>query len=371
MPTPPQADLRQPLLRLQPAAPERPASLPDPLGDDDAVERAGTGGKRRRKRSRVRTALLTVATLFALLLVAGVAGMELVSRRVLDDVERIPNVFGPIDQADRPLKPSGTEETLNFLLVGVDTHGEARATGATETSQVIMLMHLAADRRSAAFVSIPRDSWVTVPGRGPGKINSAYAAGGPPLLIRTVEELTALRIDHFGVLDFAGFKDITNAVGGVDVRVARSSSGFPAGMNHFDGDAALRYVRQRQAVPGGYLEQVRRQHDIMKGLMTKAGSVGLLSSPRKTLTLVESVARAISVDDSLDDSKMRTLALSLRNLRPDSVDFLTAPVSSPGRAGNRAVVRLDTPRARTLWAAIGRDDVASYLRTNPAAATPQ
>jgi hypothetical protein len=109
----------------------------------------------------------------------------------------------------------------------------------------------------------------------------------------------------------------------------------------------------------------------MKGLMAKAGSVGLLSSPGKALTLVGSVARAISVDDSLDDGKMRTLALSLRNLRPDSVDFLTAPISSPGRAGSQTVVRLDTPRARTLWAAIGRDDVAAYLRSNPAAATPQ
>jgi LCP family protein required for cell wall assembly len=232
-----------------------------------------------------------------------------------------------------------------------------------------MLMHVAADRRTAAFVSIPRDSWVAVPDRGPDTISSAYAAGGPTLLVRTVEQLTALRIDHFALMDFAGFKDITDAVGGIDVRIAKATGdnrgSFPAGLNHLDGDQALVYVRQRYNLPGGDLDRVRRQQNVIKALMAKAASRGLLSSPTGTLKLADSVARAVSVDDSLDNGDLRSLVLSLRGLRPAGVKFLTAPVSGLGREGKQSVVRLDGTRSAELWQAVARDDVAGYVAAHP------
>jgi LCP family protein required for cell wall assembly len=296
----------------------------------------------------------------ALLLVAGVAGVQLVSRRVLNDVERIPDVFAPLNEAARPQKPAGTDATLNVLLVGVDSG----ATEDEERSDAIMLVHVAASRRSAALVSLPRDSQVVVPNRGVATISSAYAQGGPSLLVRTVEQLTTLRIDHFAMVDFAGFRDITNAVGGVDIRVQPDSSAFPAGLNHLDGDAALRYVRQPATTSGDDLSRVRRQQEIMKALMAKVSGVGLTSNPIKTLSLLDSIASAMRVDDSLSNNEMRSLGLSLRRLRPDQVFFLTAPVSSAG-TGGRGVVRLDTIRARALWDAMVKDNVTGYVRGHP------
>ncbi|CAA9220743.1 MAG: Cell envelope-associated transcriptional attenuator LytR-CpsA-Psr, subfamily A1 (as in PMID19099556) [uncultured Corynebacteriales bacterium] len=334
-----------------------PAASPDGTADEEPTWQPVEPARRRRPRTR--TVLLAALAVLVLLVVAGAVGVELASRRVLGKVERIPEVFAPLDEAKRPQKPAGTDKTLNVLLVGVDT-----GTAGARDSDAIMLMHVAADRRTAAFVSIPRDSWVAVPDRGPDTIASAYATGGPTLLVRTVEQLTALRIDHFAVMDFAGFKDITDDVGGVDVRVRRASAGFPAGPAHFDGDAALRYVRQQSRGPGGDLEHARRQQQVMKALLTRMGEVGLQANPARTLGLLESVARTTRVDDSLGDGKMRSLALSLRNLRPEQVDFLTAPTGPPGRAGEPRV-RLDPVRATGLWDAMVRDDVPGYLRGHP------
>jgi LCP family protein required for cell wall assembly len=350
-----------------PAAPHPSSSSPPVEPESSSATAPASTGKldglfevQKRRRFRPRTVLASVAAVLVLLLVAAVVGAQLVSRRVLNDVQRIPDVFTPLESADRPQKPTGTEKTLNVLLVGVDSG----AGEDSERSDAVMLVHVAASRRSAALVSLPRDSRVAVPDRGVATLSSAYAAGGPSLLVRTVEQLTTLRIDHFAMVDFAGFRDITNAVGGVDVRVAPAGAALPAGVNHLDGDAALRYVRQPARTPGDQLARVRRQQEIMKALMAKVSDVGLTSNPVKTLTLLDSIAAAMSVDDSLSDGEMRSLGLSLRHLRPDQVVFLTAPVS-PGGAGGRDVVRLDTVRARALWDAMAKDNVTGYVRGHP------
>jgi LCP family protein required for cell wall assembly len=348
-----------------PVDPERPAPPPllDParLDDLDDLDEPDTG---HRRRLRLRTVLAGIAAMVVVLLVGGLVGMQVLSRRLLDDVERIPNVFGPINAAVRPEKPVGTEASLNFLIVGVDSHGR-QASKTTESSDVIMLMHVAPDRRAASFVFLPRDSWVTVPGRGPSRISSAYTAGGPTLLVSTIEQLSALRIDHFAILDFAAFEDITDAVGGLDLRMRHATEGFPAGTNHLDGAGALRYLRQPADGPRGELDRVRRQQVVMKAMMAKASSMGVLTNPRETFSLLDSVARAVSVDDSLDDGQLRSLALSLRNLRPGSVTFITAPIGSVGQERGRSVIRLDTVRARSLWNALSKDAVAGYVRRYP------
>jgi LCP family protein required for cell wall assembly len=353
---------------------EEPARLADAGGDEP------DGGEgRSRRRLNARKALLGVAVLLVLFVIGAAVGARLATDRVLGDVKRIPDVFAPIDQASRPQKPAGSEKTVNFLLVGVDTRADEQTTGSNgggeifvpgrQRSDSIMVVHLSSDRRSAWVVSIPRDSWVSVPGRGKSKINAAYSLGGPSLLVQTVEQLTKLRIDHFGVVDFAGFKDIVDAVGGIDVRVAQSTGdrrgSFKAGVNHLGGESALVYVRQRYNLPNGDLDRVRRQQNVIKALMTKASSLGLLSSPTRALTVAGSVAHAVSVDDSLGDGDMRSLALSLRRLKPAGVKFLTAPTSGLGREGAQSVVRLDPVRFPALWKAVGADDVGAYVRAYP------
>jgi LCP family protein required for cell wall assembly len=333
-----------------------------------------------RRMSRTGKALLGTAVLLALVLSAGAVFAHVARDRVLGDVQRIPDVFAPIDGSSRPQKSAGTENTVNFLLVGVDTRAEEQTTGrdgdgavfvpGRQRSDVIILVHLAADRRTATVVSIPRDSWVAVPGRGRDKINAAYSGGGGSLLVQTVERLTGLRIDHFAVVDFAGFEDITDALGGVDVRVLERTGdergSYLAGVNHLDGAAALAYVRQRHNLPGGDLDRVRRQQSVIRAMMAKAASMHLLSNPARSLDLADAVARAVSVDDSLSNDRLTSLALSVRHLQPGAVTFLTAPVRGLGHERKQSVVYLDEPRSRQLWSAIKSDDVAAYIKANGA-----
>lgn len=181
-----------------------------------------------RRRRGLRALLYGVIALLVLVLLAA-AGIVIVAQQLGSQVGRYPSVFAPIDPSARPADAAGD----TFLLVGTDTRSPEATTGADATapdfvfgqqrSDVIMVATIAEDGQSASVVSIPRDSWVEIPGRGMNKINAAYSFGGPPLLIETVEQLTRVRVDHFAVIDFAGFAQMTDAVGGIDVTVGQAS----------------------------------------------------------------------------------------------------------------------------------------------------
>ena len=209
----------------------------------------GGGGGRCADRSSGGAPLTGLGLLVLALASLGTAVFYLVSENIGENVKRVPDVFGPIDPATRPAEG----KSLTFLLVGTDTRSTEPTTGTNAAadadpgaphSDVLMIARLNADRTAAAVASIPRDSWVEIPGHGRGRINAAYALGGPPLLIRTVENLTRIRIDHFAVIDFAGFQFMVDAVGGieVDVGTARSSDGVALrpGRNHLDGQRGAR-----------------------------------------------------------------------------------------------------------------------------------
>jgi len=212
------ADEEEVLLRgPTPAGPDDPGRPVDE-GDPEDPDRPGP----RRRMSDRRKALVGLAVLLVLLVVGGAVGLQVMTNRVLDDVERIPDVFAPIDEATRPQKPAGTEKTLNFLLVGVDTRAEEQTTGSEgdgeafvpgrQRSDVIMIVHISADRKVASVVSLPRDSWVTIPGRGKNKINAAYSLGGGSLLVQTVELLQHARPGE--VQERQGGVQLTVVVGG-------------------------------------------------------------------------------------------------------------------------------------------------------------
>jgi len=238
----------------------------------------------------------------------------------------------------------------------------------SQRSDAILVARVAADGASAAVISIPRDSWVDIPDHGRNKINAAYAIGGASLLIRTVEQLTGLRIDHFGVIDFAGFQQMVDSVGGIDVRVAKATSSrgvdFHEGLNHLDGQQALVYVPQRNDLPGGDLDRAKRQQNALRALMTKAQDS--LGNPVGLYELVDATSRTVSVDDTLSNGGLRQLALDLRGLRADTVSFTSTPVSGLGREGAQSVVYLDADRNGQLWSAVRSGTVAQYLTVNQA-----
>ncbi|OLF08606.1 hypothetical protein BU204_34155 [Actinophytocola xanthii] len=317
--------------------------------------------------------LVAVGMLGALVLLAA-GGLYVLSDRLAGNVERIPAVFAPLDPRERPPKPAGLAgRATTFLLAGTDSLAPEPSTGSgpgARRSDVLMLVRVNAARTEAVVVSIPRDSWVEIPGHGMAKINAAYAYGGPSLAIRTVEALTQVRVDHFATVDFAGFEAVVDAVGGIDVAVAQDTAfgdiPFHAGVNHLDGRRALAYVRQREGLPRGDLDRVLRQQSALRALLARAGSAELLSEPMRLFDLLDAVSGWVAVDDTLSNGDLRSLALDLRHLRGPNVTFLTAPVTRTGRAGDQSVVYLDEQRGTRLWQALDHDRIPSYLADNAA-----
>jgi LCP family protein required for cell wall assembly len=365
-----------------PKKPETPETPAEPDADaaglmDDLADEPAPESPRRRRRWR-RVLVVTVVMLFSLVLLAA-GGLYFLSDRLAGNVVRIPSVFVGLDPAERPAKPSGPAgQAETFLLAGSDSLAEEPTTGSdardpafepgAQRSDVIMLVRVNAARTAAVIVSIPRDSWVPVPGHGMAKVNAAYSYGGPPLLVRTVEAMTDVRVDHFATIDFAGFRAMVDAVGGIDVTVPeRTTFGeivFEPGPNHLDGQRALAYVRQRAGLPEGDLSRVQRQQNALRALLTKAVSGGLLSNPGRLYDLLDAVSRSVGVDDTLSNDGLRALAFGLRNLNTSSVTFLTSPVAGLGREGAQSVVHLDPRRSALLWHALDHDRIAEYLRDN-------
>ncbi|WFG46844.1 LCP family protein [Pseudonocardia alni] len=328
----------------------------------------------RRPKRRGRRVLAVLLAVVLVLLVAVAGAVAYVTSSIGNDISRIPDAFRGLDAGSRPAAFGGT----TFLLVGTDSRADVPTTGAaadpeadagSQRSDVIMLGTVAPDGQSGSVVSIPRDSWVDLPGRGPSKINAAYAYGGAPLLIGTVERLTGIRVDHFGVIDFAGFTSLVDSVGGIDVTVARPTSNagvdFAAGQNHLDGTQALAYVRQRYDLPNGDLDRASRQQNAIKALL-QAVQQKATTDPGAVYSFATSVGDAVSVDDSLSNTGLVQLAVQTRHLRGPDLAFVTAPVSGLGREGEQSVVYLDDAQGADLWSAVRNGSVTQYADLHPA-----
>jgi LCP family protein required for cell wall assembly len=211
------------------------------------------------------------------------------------------------------------------------------------------------DRKHAYVVSIPRDSWVRIPGRGRAKINAAYAFGGPTLAIRTVEQVTGIRIDHFGVIDWNGFMSLTDALGGVTLTSEKE------GRRHLNGEQALAFVGERYALPRGDLDRVQRQQAFLRAVVDKTLAEGALTHPLKLRRVLGSVTDTVSVDSGLSNNDLRRLALSLRTLRRDDLTFVTAPVAGLDSVQGQSIVRLDERRGQAFWGAVATDDLTTYI----------
>jgi LCP family protein required for cell wall assembly len=264
------------------------------------------------------------------------------------------------------------------LVLGSDSR-DPGATAGTR-SDTMMLLHLDADHRHAYLISIPRDTWVYVPASADGrngntmaKINAAYAWGGPPLAVKTVEAFTGVRVDHVVLIDFAGFQQVVDALGGVDLTVDETiTSIFPPqrtfirGQRHFTGAEALDYVRQRYQFADGDFTRQQHQQEFLKALLNKATTMGTLSDVGKLDTFLRSAARAVTVDQSFD---LVDVAMRLRNLRSSDVTPLTSPSAGTGWEGDQSVVRPDPAKAKALYRAVADDTVAQWLTASSASAS--
>jgi LCP family protein required for cell wall assembly len=276
----------------------------------------------------------------------------------------------------RPAKT--VDGALNFLLVGSDSRDpDAKVdAGSAWRADTIIVMHIGADQKSAQLVSIPRDLYVRVPESsdagcdtgGRHKINAAFAFGGLPRAVRTVECLTDIRLDHVMAIDFGGFKEVTDALGGVDLKVERTIKSihkpyrtFKKGTRHMNGAEALDWIRQRKQFPEGDFARVRHQQDFMKALMDKAASTGTLSNPARLNGFLKATTAAVTVDQSFS---LVDMALQFRNLRSDALTFITSPNAGSQTIGGESVVVSDREKALALFTAMANDKMTAWVAEN-------
>jgi LCP family protein required for cell wall assembly len=319
-----------------------------------------------------------VLGVLAILATAVVTGMALTAyaayRSVYDSIHHV-NVtkamLGP-----RPPKLNGS---LNILIIGSDsragTHGKYGHDIPGARSDTSMIMHISPDHRHVTVVSFPRDSMVPIysclpdssqhPGQQaqPGQLeqlNATFSFGGPACLWKTLEQTTRIRIDHFIEVDFTGFKQIVDDIGGVPVclpiAIHDPASGLhlSAGRHVVDGSQALAFVRERHIGEGSDLQRIQRQQYFLASAAQKIKSSGILGNPLRAFKLVHDIASSLTTDSGLTVSDMWGIAASLKNLSTSAIRFITVPVV-PYPPNPAAWVEWAQPAANKLFRAIRED----------------
>lgn len=290
-----------------------------------------TDGRRRRRRVR----WLVLPFLIIFISVLGVAGFYLgTAWNSLNNIKReplMPPLTG-IEGEERP--PQSAEGSINYVLMGSDSRGA----GDQGRSDVLMLAHVPPKHDKVYLISFPRDLWVTIPGRGQNKINAAYAFGGPPLTVRTLESLVGVRMDHAVRLDFSNFISLTEYTGPVQVdnKVASTSGDgrftWPKGPIVIGGEEALVYVRQRYELPNGDLDRAERQRAVTKAIMLKLIDGGILADPVKFNQVMGEMSQYFVVDDTLTNETIVQTAASMKLTSGNDIRSFQVAISGFGRS---------------------------------------
>ena len=314
--------------------------------------------------------LIVVASLLVVLLGAGAIYLSAIDRSIIQNINR--GVDLPSDEPSaapgdaRPTKEPQETGTLNYVLLGSDSRDPDNA--GSGRSDTMMLVHLNAKRNKAYIISLPRDMYVDIPGHGRNKINAAYAFGGVPLTVRTMEKLTGTRMDHVALVDFEGFISLTDDLKGVTVinKNAFSSHDFdyPAGKITVRGEQALWYVRERKQLPRGDLDRAENQRSVIKAIVAKGLSAQVISDPARFTRFIGNVAKHLTVDNSLTDEEIRRTAFSLR-MQGDDIELLQAPISGDATVGGQSILVVDEAKLAELSKALKTDKMAGYVKKYP------
>ena len=319
--------------------------------------------KRRRLLPKI---LIGVSVLLVVVIGAGLLYAATIDRSVTQNINRGFDL--PTDPSSvRPPKEAQETGTLNYVLLGSDSRDPGNE--GNGRSDTIMLVHLNAKRTKAYIVSFPRDMYVNIPGYGKNKINAAYAFGGAPLAVRTLESLTGVRMDHVVLIDFEGFIRLTEDLHGVTVtnKTAFSSHGidYPKGKITIAGEEALWFVRERHQLPGGDLDRAENQRNVIKAIVQKGLSAKVISDPATFTTFIGNVAKHLTVDNELSDGEIRRTALSLR-LTGKDIELLQAPISGFGTSRDgQSIDVVDMAKIAELSTALKKDKLSEYVKKYP------
>lgn len=298
----------------------------------------------------------------------------------------------PLQQGERPAKKP--TKALNILLMGSDdphqlikkpTVAQLAAEGKWDPgayrSDTMMVVHIPADRSAAYIVSVPRDSYLPIyDAEGnehpANKVNEAFSQYGPYGTWRTIENFSGLRLDHMAIIDFQGFRDLTTAVGGVDVYIPQSvydskqHQQWDQGTVHLEGNLALKYVRMRYGLLNGDFDRVDRQQNFLRALMEKVLDSGTIGNPLKFSHTLDAITKHLTVDSDWTNGDIRSLALSMRGLDAKHVKFVTLPLDHYGTVNGMSVNIVDKPASTQLFKAVADDKLAEWIKAHPDAVLP-
>ncbi|MYR47258.1 LCP family protein [Streptomyces sp. SID5910] len=361
-------------------------STPDPAipgpGESRADGRRRGKGRRRKPRDRRRKALLAMAWTAAGIVVLGGTGAGVLYFKLNGNLTSV-----DIDQAlgtDRPEKADDGSE--NILVLGSDTRsgGNKQLGGGTDDgtarSDTAMVVHVYKGHKKASVVSIPRDTLIDRPGctdtdggehpaETDAMFNSAYSTGGAACAVKTVESVSGLRMDHYLEVDFSGFQQLIDDLGGVqvttteDIKDPDSHLDLKAGTHRLDGEQSLGLVRTRHGVgDGSDLGRIQLQQAFVKALVHQVKDIGLLGNPKKLYDIADTATKTVTTDSDLGSvNSLMSFASGLKGIAPGSMHMVTMPVIYDPADGNRVLVEKD--KARQVWDALRND------RPIPASAT--
>jgi LCP family protein required for cell wall assembly len=374
----------------------KPSPFPRPAAPVPVVEAPSRARRAGRVTRRVAVGLVSVLAL-------GASGYAYVTKDKLQST--VPTTDALTPRAGEPAPPPADDGADDILLVGSDARTDAQGNalparvlrelrteannGAVNTDTVILL-RVPKNGAKPSAVSVPRDTWTEIPGRGKAKINSAYGIAkshyaqtlrargerdqakierdsdteGRRVLVQTVQDLTQVRIDHYAEINLLGFYLLTEALGGVRVCLNHSTedkdsgADFRRGQQTVSGGEALSFVRQRKNLPRGDLDRIVRQQAFLSSALHQVLSAGTLTSPGTLSNLMDVVHRSLTLDPGLD---LLQFAQQAKGLASGDLAFATIPViTANGRSEDgQSIVEIDPTAVREFVAGLaGRSSAA-------------
>ncbi|MDT0346798.1 LCP family protein [Streptomyces litchfieldiae] len=386
---PPTARNRPPRRRSAPSpTPDGPAAPPDgdrasspdgpvPPQRDRRARGGGRSRRKARKKSRAKKAFMWIGGSLAMLLIVGCAGAWYLYNRLNNNIEKVDVGIENNYQSD---------EAINILIIGTDTRdGEGNDSyggEASEGADTTVLMHVSQDRTHATGLSIPRDlitdipdcevtqedgSTEIIPGSEGVRFNQSMGANGrdPGCVWRTVEELTGVKINHFMMADFNAVKDLSTAVGGVEVCLEepiddpKSGLQLPAGRQEIQGEDALAFVRTRSTVgTGSDLSRIELQQQFLASMARTITEGNMLTSLDNFWNLADTATKALTVDTGIGSiDKLYGLASEVREVPMEDLSFVTLPVlDNPDEPEDaKATVIVDEAKAEPIFRMLQED----------------
>jgi LCP family protein required for cell wall assembly len=300
------------------------------------------------KRRVLRAVAVSLAAAFVLVAAMAVGGI-LVLNHLASDIHRTPVAFGKLAAAARPAGQGG--HPAGAVLITGDGIGAAGSlTSGAPGGGLILLLRVGAGQSADGVVLIPPRVELAVPGHGELQAQRVEPAGGPTLLVRTLERLAGVPIERYASIDLGRMPGLVGAVGGVDLTLPRASTGpghsFRAGLNHLCGGAALAYLRQPSLPEMG---RVLREQSLIRALLgTIAADRRLLTSPATAYRVLRALTAALTVDSGFTSAGLTSLESELRGLGDGAATFVTLPVqaaSANAASANAGPVDAGAPHA--------------------------